>query len=44
RPFFADGSNENTLRLSYSCMSSEQIEEGIARLGRLLRAALRFAA
>lgn len=43
RPFFADGSNENTLRLSYSCMSSEQIEEGIARLGRLLRAALRFA-
>ncbi len=40
RPFFADGSNENTLRLSYSCMSNDQIEEGMVRLGRLLRAAM----
>ena len=40
RPFFADGSNENTLRLSYSCMSGDQIEEGMVRLGRLLRAAV----
>ncbi len=44
RPFFADGSNENTLRLSYSCMSDDQIEEGIVRLGRLLRAAMPAAA
>jgi DNA-binding transcriptional MocR family regulator len=40
RPFFADGSNENTLRLSYSSMSNDQIEEGMVRLGRLLRAAM----
>ncbi|MEO1160615.1 MAG: aminotransferase class I/II-fold pyridoxal phosphate-dependent enzyme, partial [Pseudomonadota bacterium] len=40
RPFFADGSNENTLRLSYSCMSDDQIEEGMVRLGRLVRAAM----
>lgn len=40
RPFFADGSNENSLRLSYSCMSNDQIEEGMVRLGRLLRAAM----
>ena len=35
--FFADGSNRNTLRLSFSCASDAQIDEGIARLGRLLR-------
>lgn len=35
--FFADGSNRNTLRLSFSCASEPQIDEGIARLGRLLR-------
>ncbi|WP_151717933.1 aminotransferase-like domain-containing protein [Gemmobacter serpentinus] len=35
--FFADGSNRNTLRLSFSCASDEQIDEGIARIGRLLR-------
>ena len=35
--FFADGSNRNTLRLSFSCASEAQIDEGIARLGRLLR-------
>ena len=40
RPFFADGSNANTLRLSYACMSSELIEEGMMRLGRLLRGAM----
>lgn len=34
--FFADGSNRNTLRLSFSCASDAQIDEGIARLGRLL--------
>jgi len=34
QPFFADGSGKNTLRLSYSSASREQIEEGIKRLGR----------
>ena len=40
RPFFADGSNANTMRLSYSCMSNELIEQGMMRLGRLLRGAM----
>ena len=35
--FFADGSNRNTLRLSFSCASDAQIDEGIRRLGKLLR-------
>ncbi|MER5171310.1 MULTISPECIES: PLP-dependent aminotransferase family protein [Thioclava] len=35
--FHADGSGQNTLRLSYSCASDEQIDEGIARIGRILR-------
>ena len=37
RAFFADGSGGNTLRLSFSCADQAQIEEGITRLGRLLR-------
>lgn len=40
RPFFADGSGENCLRLSYSCMKDDLIEEGMMRLGRLLRRAV----
>ena len=40
RPFFADGSNANSLRLSYSCMSNELIKEGMMRLGRLLRGSM----
>lgn len=35
--FFADKSGANTLRLSYSCANEAMIEEGIARLGRLLQ-------
>lgn len=35
--FFADGSGRNTLRLSFSCASDAQIDEGIARLARLLQ-------
>ncbi|WP_339109846.1 PLP-dependent aminotransferase family protein [Thioclava sp. GXIMD4216] len=35
--FFADGSGQNTLRLSYSCATDAQIDEGIARIGRILR-------
>ncbi|HMB46894.1 MAG TPA: PLP-dependent aminotransferase family protein [Afifellaceae bacterium] len=36
RPFFADGSNGNTLRLSFSQADEEEIGEGIRRLGALL--------
>ncbi|MFN7223179.1 MAG: PLP-dependent aminotransferase family protein [Paracoccaceae bacterium] len=37
RAFFADGSGGNTLRLSYSCADTEAIDEGIRRLGALIR-------
>ncbi|OYR13616.1 aminotransferase-like domain-containing protein [Brucella grignonensis] len=37
KAFFADGTGANTLRLSYSCANDEMIEEGIMRLGRLIR-------
>ncbi|MGV8955002.1 MAG: PLP-dependent aminotransferase family protein [Cypionkella sp.] len=37
RAFFADGSNGNTLRLSFSCADEAAIDEGISRLGRLIR-------
>jgi hypothetical protein len=39
RAFFADGSNGNTIRLSFSCATPALIDEGMARLGRLIRAA-----
>ncbi len=35
--FFADGSGSNTLRLSFSNSNEAQIEDGITRLGRVLR-------
>lgn len=38
KAFFADGTGANTLRLSYSCANDEMIDEGIKRLGRLIRA------
>lgn len=44
RAFFADGSNGNTLRLSFSCADEAMIDEGMKRLGRLLRAAQRNSA
>ncbi len=37
RAFFADGSGENTLRLSFSCANDRMIDEGIRRLGDLVR-------
>ncbi|MCA1408112.1 PLP-dependent aminotransferase family protein [Ensifer sp. IC3342] len=37
RAFFADGSGENTLRLSFSCANDKMIDEGIRRLGSLIR-------
>lgn len=35
--FHADGSGANTLRLSYSCANDEQIDQGMERLGALIR-------
>jgi len=40
RAFFADGSGANTMRLSFSCATPQMIDEGIGRLGRLIRAHL----
>ncbi len=40
RAFFADGSNGNTLRLSFSCADHGMIDEGMTRLGRLIRQSL----
>ncbi|SDE25716.1 PLP-dependent aminotransferase family protein [Ruegeria marina] len=37
RAFFADGSGANSLRLSFSCASESMIEDGMKRLGALLR-------
>ncbi|CAM4156301.1 PLP-dependent aminotransferase family protein [Deinococcus marmoris] len=39
-PFFALGGGENTLRLSYSNATPEQIEQGIRALGETIREAL----
>lgn len=38
--FHADGSGENTLRLSFSCATEPMIDEGIKRLGGLVMACL----
>jgi 2-aminoadipate transaminase len=35
-PFYANGGNKNTLRLSYSIATPEQVENGIKSLGELL--------
>lgn len=42
--FFADRSNANTLRLSFSCASEAMIDEGIRRLGQLVRGSMAVAA
>ena len=44
KAFFADGSNANTLRMSFSCADEVMIEEGIKRLGRLIASAAQVAA
>lgn len=36
QPFFADGSGQNTMRLSFALASVEEIEEGIRRLGKVV--------
>ena len=38
--FYSDGSGRNALRLSFSAVSAEQIDTGIARLAQVVRAAL----
>ena len=35
--FFADGSGANTMRLNFTMVTPEKIEEGIKRLGNLLK-------
>ena len=37
RAFFADGSGANHIRLSFSCANETMIDEGIKRIGRLLK-------
>ncbi len=44
KAFYADGSNANTLRMSFSCADEAMIEEGIKRLGRLITNAIPAAA
>ncbi|MET3777499.1 DNA-binding transcriptional MocR family regulator [Rhizobium alvei] len=44
KAFFADGSGANTIRLSFSCATDTMIEDGIARLGRLIAAQKKAAA
>ncbi|THF72641.1 MAG: PLP-dependent aminotransferase family protein, partial [Sulfitobacter sp. SK025] len=38
--FFADGSGRNTVRLSYSTSTEDKIRTGVARLGKLVKAAI----
>ncbi|EUB96224.1 putative transcriptional regulator, GntR family [Rhizobium sp. CF080] len=44
KAFYADGSNANTLRMSFSCADEAMIDEGIKRLGRLISSAIKAAA
>jgi len=38
--FYSDGSGRNALRLSYSAVTTEQIDEGIARLAKVVKEAM----
>ena len=40
KAFFADGSGDNTILLSFSCADQRLIEDGISRLGKLIQAEL----
>src|SRR5262249_11106592 len=40
-PFFVDGGGENTMRLTFAREDGPTIEEGVRRLGRVVRAAAR---
>ena len=37
KAFFADGSGANTFRVSFSCANDQMIDEGISRLGKLIK-------
>lgn len=37
QPFFADGSGQNTMRLSFALATIDEIEEGIKRLGTVIK-------
>jgi len=37
QPFFADGSGQNTMRLSFALATLEELEEGIRRLGAVVK-------
>ncbi len=39
--FFPNGGHENTFRMNYSCMPDDKIEQGIASLGRVLKAMMK---
>ncbi|MEG1752605.1 MAG: PLP-dependent aminotransferase family protein [Christensenella sp.] len=36
-PFYAEGGHENTLRMNFSMPTSEQIETGVKKMGRLIK-------
>ncbi len=40
-PFFADGKGQNTMRLSFCFPSEEDIEEGVKRIGNLIKKKIR---
>jgi len=40
RPFYANGGGHNTMRLSFSLATSDEIDEGLARLGKVIKQAL----
>ncbi|MBX4928899.1 PLP-dependent aminotransferase family protein [Rhizobium binae] len=37
KAFFADGSGANTFRVSFSCANQQMIEDGVGRLGKLIK-------
>ena len=39
--FFPNGGHENTFRMNYSCMPDDKIEQGIASLGKVLKAMMK---
>ena len=39
--FFPNGGHENTFRMNYSCMPNDKIEQGIASLGKVLKAMMK---
>ncbi len=40
KPFFVDGGGDNNMRLNFSNSDEERIQEGIQRLGRIMKSLL----